>query len=279
MSTRVNPTFNLGGDLQINRMGYGAMQLTGPGVWGWPKDRENAKRVLQKAVQLGVNFIDTADAYGPHVNEELIAQALHPYTGIVIATKGANTRPGPGQWVPNGRPDYIRSTIEGSLKRLRLEQIDLWQLHRVDPQVPLEETLGVVAEARQQGLIRHVGLSEVSIDQIERAQKVVPIVSVQNLYNIAERRWEAELEYTAQKGLAFIPWFPLGSGPNRLGAKVEAVAKKLRATPAQVALAWLLRHSPNILLIPGTSSIQHLEENLAAAQLELSDHDLAELSP
>ncbi|MGM9510498.1 aldo/keto reductase [Larkinella sp. GY13] len=272
-------TFKLGGDLEINRLGYGGMQLTGFGVWGDAPNRETAKAVLQKAVESGVNFIDTADSYGPHTNEKLIADALHPYRqGLIIATKGGFDRTGPNQWVTNGDPDHIRQAIDGSLQRLKLERIDLWQLHRFDPDIPVEETLGPVVEAVQAGKIRHVGLSEVGIRDIERAEKVLPIVSVQNLYNLGNRKWEAVLDYTIQRGMAFIPWYPLASGPKKLAAKIREIAEKHEATTAQIALAWLLKRSSNILLIPGTSSLDHLNENLAADQIVLSDDDFAALS-
>lgn len=272
-------TFSLGGQLEINRLGYGAMQLTGKGVFGEVADRENAKKVLQAAVAAGVNFIDTAEAYGPKLNESLIADALHPYKeGVVIATKGGFNRPGPDQWVPNGNPDYIRENIEGSLKRLNVETIDLWQLHRFDPNVPVEETLAPVAEAVKAGKIRFVGLSEVNVEQIERAEKVLPIVSVQNLYNLGNRQWEEVLDYTTERGLAFIPWFPLASGPDTLADKISKIAASHNATTAQIALAWLLRRADNILLIPGTKSITHLEENLKAADIELTDEEFDQLS-
>jgi pyridoxine 4-dehydrogenase len=272
-------TFKIGGDLEINRLGYGGMQLTGFGVWGDAPNRETAKTVLQKAVESGVNFIDTADSYGPHTNEKLIADALHPYQqGLIIATKGGFDRTGPNQWVINGDPDHIRQAIDGSLQRLKLERIDLWQLHRFDPDIPVEETLGPVVEAVQAGKIRHVGLSEVGIREIERAEKVLPIVSVQNLYNLGNRRWEAVLDYTIQRGMAFIPWYPLASGPKKLAAKIREIAEKYEATTAQIALAWLLKRSSNILLIPGTSSLDHLNENLAADRIVLSDEDFAALS-
>lgn len=272
-------TFKIGGELEINRLGYGGMQLTGPGVWGDAPNRETAKQVLRNAVEAGVNFIDTADSYGPHTNEVLIAEALHPYpAGLLIATKGGFDRTGPNQWVTNGRPEHIREAIEGSLQRLKLDSIDLWQLHRFDPKVPVEETLGPVVEAVQAGKIRHVGLSEVGIEEIERAEKVLPIVSVQNLYNLGNRKWEDVLDYTAQRGMAFIPWYPLASGPDKLASKIQAIAQKHGATTAQIALAWLLKRSPNILLIPGTSSPEHLKENLAAGQIDLSEEDFAALS-
>ncbi|SDE96705.1 aldo/keto reductase [Chitinophaga filiformis] len=272
-------TFSLGGQLEINRLGYGAMQLTGTGVFGEVADRENAKKVLQAAVAGGVNFIDTAEAYGPKFNESLIADALYPYKDdLVIATKGGFNRPGPNQWVPNGDPAFIRENIEGSLKRLKVDTIDLWQLHRFDPNVPVEETLAPVVDAVNAGKIRYVGLSEVDIEQIERAEKVLPIVSVQNLYNLGNRQWEEIVDYTAKRGMAFIPWFPLASGPETLADKISRIAAKYNATTAQIALAWLLKRADNILLIPGTSSVKHLEENLAAADIELSDEEFDELS-
>lgn len=278
-TTQSKLTYMLGGDMEVNRMGYGAMQLTGTGVWGDPDDRENAKKVLQAAVEGGVNFIDTSDAYGPHTNEVLIADALYPYRkGMLIATKGGFTRTGPGQWVPDGRPEYIRGAIEGSLLRLKVERIDLWQLHRFDPKVPIEETLGPVVDAVKAGKIKHVGLSEVGIAQIERAEKVLPIVSVQNMYNLGERKWEEVLDYTAQRKMAFIPWYPLASGPGKLADKIKSIADKHRATTAQIALAWLLHRSPNILLIPGTKSLGHLHENMDAAKVTLSNEEFEELS-
>lgn len=281
MSTETKPSasFVLGGDLTINRLGYGAMQLTGAGVFGEVANRGNAIKVLQEAVKAGVNFIDTAEAYGPKLNESLIADALHPYEkNLVIATKGGFDRPGPNQWIQNGDPSYIRSNIEGSLQRLKTDTIDLWQLHRIDPRFPVEETLAPVVEAVQAGKIKHVGLSEVTIEQIERAEKVLPIVSVQNLYNLGDRKWEKVLDYTTQRGIAFIPWYPLASGPQTLADKIDRIAKAHNATIAQIALAWLLKRADNILLIPGTSSLQHLEENMKAADIELSDAEFEELS-
>ena len=267
------------GGIEINRLGYGAMQLTGKGVFGEVADRENAKKVLQAAVEAGVSFIDTAEAYGPKLNETLIAEALHPYkAGLLIATKGGFNRPGPGQWIPNGSPDYITQNIEGSLKRLKVDTIDLWQLHRIDPNVDVEETLAPVADAVKAGKIRYVGLSEVSIDQIKQVQKILPIVSVQNMYNLVDRQWENVLDYTEQQGLAFIPWFPLASGPDKLEAKIKSIAATHQATTAQIALAWLLKRSSNILLIPGTKSITHLHENLKAADIVLSEEEYATLS-
>ncbi|WP_217602305.1 aldo/keto reductase [Chitinophaga sp. GbtcB8] len=272
-------TYALGGQLNINRVGYGAMQLTGTGVFGEVADRENAKKVLQAAVAAGVNFIDTAEAYGPQLNESLIADALYPYKpGVIIATKGGFNRPGPGQWIPNGHPAFIRENIEGSLKRLKVETIDLWQLHRFDPNVPVEETLAPVAEAVKAGKIRLVGLSEVNIEQIERAEKVLPIVSVQNLYNLGNRQWEEVLDYTTRRNMAFIPWFPLASGPDSMADKINKIAAAHNATTAQIALAWLLQRAENILLIPGTKSIGHLDENMKAAEIELSAEEFEELS-
>lgn len=271
-------TFNLG-NITVNRMGYGAMQLTGTGVFGEVADRDNAIEVLRAAVDAGVNFIDTAEAYGPQYNESLIADALHPYKqGLVIATKGGFKRPGPGQWIPNGDPQFIRDNIDGSLKRLKVDAIDLWQLHRVDPNVPLEETLQPVAAAVKAGKIKQVGLSEVGIEQIKQAQKILPIVSVQNLYNLGERKWDEIVDYTAQQGMAFIPWYPLASGPESLENKIKGIAQKHKATTAQIALAWLLKRSPNILLIPGTKSLDHLHENLKAANISLSDEEFDMLS-
>jgi pyridoxine 4-dehydrogenase len=278
-TTQSNLSYLLGGGTEINRIGYGAMQLTGPGVWGDPADRENAKKVLQAAVEGGVNFIDTSDAYGPHTNETLIADALYPYhKEVVIATKGGFTRTGPGQWVPDGRPEYIREAIEGNIKRLKVEYIDLWQLHRFDPKVPIEETLGPVVDAVKAGKIKHVGLSEVGIEQIERAEKVLPIVSVQNIYNLGERKWEEVVDYTSRRNMAFIPWYPLASGPGKLADKIKSIADKHKATTAQIALAWLLHRSSNILLIPGTKSIEHLHENMNTAKIALTKEEFEELS-
>lgn len=272
-------TFLLGGELEINRLGYGAMQLTGQGVFGDMPDREKGKEILDFAVASGINFIDTADAYGPYTNETLIADALHPYPAeLVIATKGGFERPSAGQWVINGNPEHIKDAIEGSLKRLKVECIDLWQLHRFDSKFPIEETLAPVAEAVKAGKIRFVGLSEVSIEQIERAEKVVPIVSVQNHYNLNERQWEAEVDYTAKRNMAFIPWYPLASGPEKMQNAVSKIAKAHDATTAQIAIAWLLRRSPNIILIPGTKSLDHLKENLNTINVNLTDEEVKELT-
>src|SRR5437763_12858028 len=271
-------TFELGGDLLVNRLGFGAMRLTGEGIWGWPPDRENAKKILRRALELGVNFIDTADAYGPETNELLIADALYPYPkGLVIATKGGNTRPGPGQWVPDGRPEYLAQAVDKSLKRLKLERIDLWQLHRIDRKVPVEESLGAIKKAQDVGKSRHVGLSEVTVAEIERAKKVVPIVSIQNRYNITDRESEAALNYCEQQKMGFIPWAPIGgSGTHSLSKAsnaLEAEAKRHNVSVVQLALAWLLQRSPVMLPIPGTSSLAHLEENMAAAKLQLTPDD------
>jgi pyridoxine 4-dehydrogenase len=268
-------TFLLGGDLLVNRLGFGAMRLTGEGIWGWPPDRETAKTVVRRAVELGVNFIDTADAYGLETNELLIAQALYPYPkGLVIATKGGNTRPGPGQWVPDGRPEYLAQCVDKSLKRLKLERIDLYQLHRIDPKVPVEESLGALKAAQNAGKIRHVGLSEVTVAEIEQAKKVMPIVSIQNRYNITDRDSEDALNYCEKEKMGFIPWAPIGGGGTRSLSKadspLEAEAKRHNVSVVQLALAWLLQRSPVMLPIPGTSSLAHLEENIAAEKLQLS---------
>src|SRR5216110_3894780 len=265
-------TFQLGGDLSVKRLGFGAMRLTGEGIWGWPPDRENAKKVLRRALDLGVNLIDTADAYGPETDELLIAEALHPYPeGLVIATKGGLTRPGPGSWVPNGRPEHLKQAVEGSLKRLRLDRIDLYQLHTVDRKVPMEASLGALKEMQDVGKIRHVGLSNVDPEEIERARKVLPIVSVQNQYNIENRKSENVLVYCEKKSLGFMPWFPIGGGRGlKPDNALERAAKTRGASVVQVALAWLLQRSPVMLPIPGTSSIAHLEENVAATRLKLT---------
>src|ERR1700761_4197480 len=266
-------TFTLGGDIHINRLGVGAMRITGEGIWGEPKNAEQAKKVLRRAVELGVNFIDTADAYGPEVSEQLIAGALHPYPkDLIIATKGGLTRSGPNQWAPVGRPEYLQQCVEMSLRRLKVERIDLWQLHRIDPQVPVEDSLGVIKKLQQQGKIRHVGLSEVKPHEIDQARKVIEIVSVQNQYNLGDRQHEDVVDYCTQHKLAFIPWFPVAAGKlARPGGPLDAAAKKHSATTAQLSLAWLLHRSPVMLPIPGTSSVKHLEENIAAASLKLDD--------
>jgi pyridoxine 4-dehydrogenase len=271
-------TFLLGGDLIVNRLGFGAMRLTGEGIWGWPPDRENAKKVLRRAVDLGVNLIDTADAYGPETSELLIAEALHPYPkGLIIATKGGLTRPGPGSWVPNCRPDYLSQCVDKSLKRLKLERIDVYQLHTVDRKVPVEESLGALKAAQDAGKIRHVGLSNVTTQEIERAKKILPIVSIQNRYNITDRDSEEVLHYCEKEKMGFLPWAPVGgSGRGSLtkaGNPLDAEAKRHNVSAVQLALAWLLQKSPVMLPIPGTSSLAHLEENMAAAKLQLTADD------
>lgn len=275
-------TITIGGDLNVHRMGYGAMRLTGPGIWGWPEDRENALRVLRRAVELGVNFIDTADAYGPDVNEEEIASALHPYPpGLVIATKGGNTRPGPGKWEPDCRPERLKQCCDASLRRLKLDRIDLYQLHAVDKKVPFEDQVGALRDLRDAGKIRHVGLSNVTFDELRKGQEIVPIVSVQNRYNMAYRGGGNEriIDYCEGEGIAFIPWFPLGAGDGEITDNTEAqiVAKAHGVRVTQIALAWLLHRSDCILPIPGTSSIEHLEQNVAAGEIRLSDEDLVRL--
>ncbi|PYL18602.1 MAG: oxidoreductase [Verrucomicrobia bacterium] len=270
----MDPAFKIGGDLEVNRLGFGAMRITGEGIWGWPPDRANALKVLKRAVELGVNLIDTSDAYGPETSELLIAEALHPYPkGLIIATKGGLTRPGPRDWVPNGHPDYLKGCVDKSLKRLRLDRIDLYQLHRIDPKVPMEESLGALKEMQTAGKIRHVGLSEVSPAEIERARKVVPIVSTQNRYNVEDRKWEKAIDYCEKENLGFLPWFPVGGGRGVKSAALDAVAKARGVTVYQVALAWLLQRSPVMLPIPGTSNIQHLEDNVAAAKLKLTPEE------
>jgi pyridoxine 4-dehydrogenase len=271
--------FALGGSLVVTRLGFGAMRITGPGIWGEPRDRAGAIGVLRRAVELGIDFIDTADSYGPFVSEELIAQALHPYDGITIATKGGFVRTGPGQWHPVGRPEYLRQCVEMSLRRLRLETIDLYQLHRIDPQVPVADQVGELAEMRREGKIAHIGLSEVNIAEIVEARLTAPVVSVQNLYNVANRKSEEVLDYCEREGLGFIPWNPIATG-QLAGADgpLSALAKQADRSPAQLALAWLLRRSPVMLPIPGTGSVAHLEENVGSAQVELTDEQLAALS-
>jgi pyridoxine 4-dehydrogenase len=279
MSETIKKTFQLGGDLEVNRLGYGAMRITGDGIWGWPKDVEGSKAVLRRAVELGVNFIDTADAYGPQVSELLIGEALSPYAkGVVIATKGGLTRQGPGKWLPVGRPEYLRQEVELSLRALKLERIDLWQLHRIDPKVPLEESLGEIKKLQDEGKIRHVGLSEVKPHEIEQARKVVEIVSVQNQYNLSDRQHEDVVDYCTKHNLGFIPWFPVASGKlAQPGGKLDEAAKKHGVTVSQISLAWLLHRSPVMLPIPGTTSIEHLEENVAAADLKLEDAEWKEV--
>jgi aryl-alcohol dehydrogenase-like predicted oxidoreductase len=276
----VSATFALGGDLDVRRLGFGAMRLPGPRIIGWPEDRENALAVLRRAVELGVNLIDTSDAYGPEVNELQIAEALHPYPeGLVIATKGGLLRNERGDWIPDGRPEHLREACEGSLRRLRVDRIDLYQLHAVDGRVPIEESVGELARLREEGKIRHIGLSNVATDELERARDVAPVVSVQNRYNLADRHSEDVLEACEREGLAFLPWYPLAVGDlARPGGRLEEVARPHGATPAQVALAWLLRRSPVMLPIPGTASLEHLEENVAAERIELRDEEFADLA-
>jgi len=272
--------FRIGGDLTINRLGYGSMRLTGKGIWGPPKDRNEAIRVLRRAIELGINFIDTADSYGPAVSEEIIAEALYPYpAGLVIATKAGFDRPGPDKWVTNGRPEHLRAACEGSLKRLRLNRIELFQLHRIDPKVPADDQLGALQNLQSEGKINHIGLSEVSVKEIEHARTIVPIVSVQNRYSVVDRAADDVVEYCRSAGLGFIPWFPLAAGDvSKSGSELERAAAKLKITPSQLALAWLLHRSPVMLPIPGTSRVEHLEENFAAAAVKLDDATLKGLA-
>lgn len=273
-------TLTIGGDLTVGRLGFGAMRLTGPGIWGPPADVPGALKVARRAVELGITFIDTADSYGPGTSEELLAEALHPYPeDLVIATKAGQSRPAPGQWIPLGRPEYLRQQAELSLRRLRLERIDLFQLHRIDPKVPVAEQLGALKQLQDEGKIRHIGLSQVGVEQLEQARREVEVVSVQNLYNLTERTDDDVVDYCEREGIAFIPWLPIARGAHATADGVLAeVAAELGATPAQVSLAWLLRRSPVVLPIPGTSSIAHLEENTAAARIELTDEQFARLS-
>ena len=272
--------FTIGNDLGVTRLGFGAMRITGKGVWGPPADRAEAIRVLRRAVELGINFIDTADSYGPSVSEELIADALHPYPAdLVIATKGGFERPGPDKWVENGRPEHLIAACEGSLKRLRVERIDLYQLHRIDPKVPAEDQLGTLKNLQAEGKIKHIGLSEVSVRQLQQAQKLVKVVTVQNRYSLADRGSEDVLQYCEEHKIGFIPWFPLAAGKlSGPGSAVARVATETKATPSQVALAWLLWRSPVMLPIPGTSSVKHLEENVGAADLKIDGAALKQLS-
>jgi pyridoxine 4-dehydrogenase len=272
--------FVIGDDLRVTRLGFGAMRITGKGIWGEPANRPECLRVLRRAVELGVNFIDTADSYGPHVSEEIIAEALHPYpAGLVIATKGGFDRTGPDRWVENGRPEHLRSACEGSLRRLRLERIDLYQLHRIDPKVPADDQLGTLKDLQAQGKIKHIGLSEVNVRQIQHAQTIVPIVSVQNRYSVSDRGSEDVLEYCERQKLGFIPWFPLAAGKlSKPDSPINLLAAQMKATPSQVALAWLLWRSPVVLPIPGTSKVEHLEENVAAAGLKIDEGKLKEIA-
>lgn len=270
----------IGGDLTIRRLGFGAMRITGTGVWGEPRDRDEARATLRRALELGINLIDTADAYGPEVSENLIAEALFPYPqDLVIATKGGLLRPGPGQWVPDGRPEHLREALAGSLRRLRLERIDLYQFHRPDPNVPFAESLGALAELRNEGKIRHIGLSNVTTEQLAQAQRIVPIVSVQNRYNLTDRGSEKVLDACAKDGIAFFPWNPLATSTlTQTGGPFDQIVRRHRALPSQVALAWLLKRSPVLVPIPGTSSVRHLEENVGAASITLSQDEVDELS-
>ncbi len=275
----LSKTFKIGGDLEVNRLGFGAMRLTGKGVWGEPKDGNEARRVLKRAVELGVNFIDTADSYGPAVSERLIGEALAPFPkGVVVATKAGLTRQGPDRWLPVGRPEYLAQQVEMSLRHFKAQTIDLWQLHRIDPKVPVEESLGVIAELQKQGKIRHVGLSEVKPDEIDQARKVIEIVSVQNLYNVSDRKHEDVLQYCEKHNLAFIPWFPVAAGSlARPGGPLDKIAKHHNATVAQLSIAWLLHRSPVMLPIPGTSSVAHLEENMKSSEISLSPAEMKEI--
>jgi pyridoxine 4-dehydrogenase len=271
-------TVSLGGELSVHRLGFGAMRLTGEGIWGVPKNQAEAIAVLRRAAELDVNFIDTADSYGPNVNEELIAQALFPYPkGLVIATKGGWNRPGPNQWTHNATPAHLRHAVEGSLKRLRVERIDVYQLHTPDPVVPFEDSIGTLAQLQKEGKIWLIALSNVTQEHIERARRIVPIVSVQNRYSFADREWDYVVDYCERNAIAFIPWFPLGAG-RVAGQALEQVARAHQATPHQVAIAWLLKRSPMMLPIPGTSSVKHLEENVGAASLQLTDEEFQKLS-
>ena len=271
-------TYTIGGEYTVNRMGYGAMRITGDGIWGPPKDREECLRVLRRTIALGINFIDTADSYGPHVSEELIAEALYLYPeDLIIATKGGLMRTGPNQWPINAHPDHLRRALEGSLKRLKQDQIQLYQLHRVDPEVPYEQTLEFLQQIQEEGLVNLIGLSEVSVDQIKKAQEYVKIVSVQNMYSVDNRKWEEVLDYCKENDMAFIPWYPLNAGNVEALELLTKIGTKYHATPHQIALSWLLHHANNILLIPGTSKVKHLEENYAANNIQLSEEDMNEL--
>ncbi len=274
----VEPTFSIAGELTVNRMGYGAMRITGDGIWGPPKNHNEAIKVLKRAIELGVNFIDTADSYGPYVSEQLIAEALHPYPeGVVIATKGGLERTGPNQWPVNGHPDHLRKALHGSLERLKLAQIDLYQLHRIDPKVPVEKIFEFLQSIQEEGLVKHIGLSEVSVEDIQKAGEYISVASVQNMYSVDNRKWEPVLEYCAQNDVAFIPWYPIGGGNLKATELLEKIAKKHNVTSHQIALSWLLYHSPNILLIPGTSSVKHLEENFNAINIVLDEKDITSL--
>jgi pyridoxine 4-dehydrogenase len=272
-------TFTLGGDLTVNRLGFGAMRLTGKGVWGPPDDREECVRVLRRAVELGVNFIDTADSYGPYISEKLIRKALHPYDGLVIATKAGLLRTGPDVWIPLGNPSYLRQELEMSLRRLGVDTIDLFQLHRIDPNFPLADQVGELVKFKEEGKIRHIGLSEIDVDQLKAAQQITEIVSVQNMYNLSARGSEPLLDFATSQGVGFIPWFPLASGPLAAAdGPLQRIAADHDASPSQLALAWLLKRSPVMLPIPGTSKVAHLEENVAAAEITLTDEEFETLA-
>lgn len=280
LNAHASGTFQLGGDLPVTRLGYGAMQITGDGVWGEPADRAEAVRVLRRAVELGVTFFDTADSYGPDVSEQIIREALHPYADdVVIATKAGLTRTGPGEWIPVGRPAYLKQQVELSLRKLGVDRIDLIQLHRIDAEVPVADQVGAFKELQEQGKVRHIGLSEVTVDQLKEAQKTAEIVSVQNLFNLGDRSAEALLDHATAEGIGFIPWFPLATGGLvKDGGPLAELAKQHDATPSQLALAWLLKRSPVMLPIPGTSSVAHLEDNIGAAEIELTDDELEALT-
>lgn len=277
--TNNSGTFRIGDDLEVRRLGFGAMRITGQGIWGEPKDPAEAAAVLRRAIDLGVNFIDTADSYGPDVSERIIGEVLPPYPDdLVIATKAGLTRSGPDQWTPNGRPEHLRAALEGSLKRLKLERIDLYQLHRIDHKVPMADSLGTLADMQREGKIRHIGLSEVTVEQLAQAQQIVPIVSMQNRYSIGDHEWEGMVDECERQSIAFIPWFPLAAGKlTEPGGKLDQIAKKHNASVGQIALAWLLKRTPVMLPIPGTSKVKHLEENMAAADIDLSDEDFKAL--
>ncbi len=270
--------FDIGGDLRVHRLGFGAMRITGPGIWDEPGNPEEARRVLRRLPELGIDFVDTADSYGPEVSELLIREELAPYRNLTVATKGGLVRTGPDRWTPLGRPEYLRQCVQMSLRRLGCARIELWQLHRIDPKVPRDEQFGVMADMQREGLIRHLGLSEVNVEEIEAASRCFRVATVQNLYHLAHRQHEKVLDYCVQHGIGFIPWFPLGAGKlAQLDSVLSRVAENLRAKPAQVALAWLLRIAPVMLPIPGTSRVAHLEENTRAASLELGERDIADL--
>ena len=281
MTTQIRETeqtFTIAGELTVNRMGYGAMRITGDGIWGPPKNHNEAIAVLQRALELGINFIDTADSYGPYVSEQLIAEALYPYAeGLVIATKGGLERTGPNQWPVNGHPDHLRKALEGSLQRLKLAQIDLYQLHRIDPKVPFEQIFEFLQSVQEEGLVKHIGLSEVSVEDIQKAEQYITVASVQNMYSVDNRKWEPVLEYCQQNDMAFIPWYPIGGGNLKASQALDKIAAKHKASSHQVALSWLLYHSLNILLIPGTSNVEHLADNFNAVNVMLDEEDIAQL--